>query len=152
MRGVYHANIKISGVTTAKTLMYLTTPADKVVEVLSATVTNASNETNEQAEVQMQHITTLGTPTATALTPAKSEQGDQAAASTVKYNVTASEPTYDANGTVFQEGDASLNGWYHQPIPEERVIVSGQKSIGIKTLNTLTSLDLVVRLSFREIG
>jgi len=152
MRGVYTANIKISGLAAAKTLMYITVPADKVVEILSASTTNATNETNEQIECTLQRVTTLGTPTATTLTPAKHEPGDQVAGSTVKGNVTASEPTYTADTEIGREGASSLGGWYFDPTPEERPIIPGQATMGLRILAAPTAFDAIIRLTFREIG
>lgn len=159
MRGVYTAAYRIAGVSAAKTLMYLTVPSNKVVEILSVSVTNESNETNEQLLVGLQRVTTLGTPTATTITPKPHETGDQAAGSTVKANVTASEPTYpaiaagaDIPGAFGLEGASSLGGWYFDPTPEERPIVPGGETVGLRLVNAPTSLDLVVRWTFREIG
>lgn len=153
MRGVYTAKIKISGLAAAKTLAYITAPADKIVEILSASVTNATNETNEQIEITFQRVTTLGTPTATTLTPSKHEPGDQAAASTVKGNVTASEPTYTADTEIGYEGVASLSGYYFKPMPEERPTVLGQTTLGLRLLSTtITAIDAIVSITFREIG
>lgn len=152
MRGVYEAVIKISGLTTARTLAYITTPATAVVEIIGASVTNASNETNEQMECALQRIGTLGTPTATTLTPSKDEAGDQAAASTVKGNVTASEPTYTANTELGYEGAPSLGGWVFEPGAMERPIIAPSTSMGLRLLQTITSVDAVVRVRFREIG
>lgn len=159
MQGVYSAAYRISGNTAAKTLMYLTAPATGVVEILSASVTNESNETNEQIACALQRITNLGNPTATTVTPADHESLSAAASSTVKANVTASEPTYgaisqgaDIVGAFGLEGAASLGGWYFDPTPEERVLVPPSGSLGLRLLNAITSADLVVRLTFREIG
>jgi hypothetical protein len=150
MRGVYTATFKISGLNAQKTLMYLTAPAAKVVEIIAATVTNESNVTNQQFEIQIANITTLGTPTATAVTPTPHEAGDQAAGSTVKANVTASEPTYGSAMT--QEGAASLPGYRFEPQPDERLYVAPGASIGIRILTTPTAMDTDIRLTFREIG
>lgn len=152
MRGVYTASHKITGLNAAKTLLYLTAPSGKVVEILAASVTNLSNETNEQLEVLIQRISNLGTPTATAVTPAKHEDGDQAAGSTVAANVTAGEPTYAANTELGREGFASLGGWYFKPMPEERPTVSAGASVGIRMINAPTAFDCIVSLTFREIG
>lgn len=159
MRGVYTAAYRISGVTTGKTLMYITAPSNKVIEILSASVTNESNETNEQFLCGLQRVTALGTPTATTVTSKPHETGDQAASSTVKANVTGSEPTYpaisggaDIPGAFGLEGASSLGGWYFDPTPEERLIVPGGETLGLRSVNTITSTDLVVRLTFREIG
>jgi hypothetical protein len=150
MRGVYTAQAKIAGLNAQKTLMYLTAPAGKVVEIIAATVTNESNATNQQLAVAIDNVTTLGTPTATAVTPTPHEAGDQAAASTVKANVTASEPTYGSRLTA--EGATSLLGYRHEPAPEERLYVAPGASVGIRLLTTPTAFDCDVRLTFREIG
>ena len=60
MRGVYTAVAKISSLAAARTLMYLTAPSNKVVELLSASVTNESNATNFQGQVAIQDISSLG--------------------------------------------------------------------------------------------
>lgn len=159
MQGVYTASYRISGVTTGKTLLYLTAPATAVIEILSASVSNENNETNEQALFVLQRITSLGTPTATTVTPADTEPLSAAAASTVKANVTASEPTYgaiaqnaDIVGAFGLAGIPSLSGWFFDPTPEERVYVPPSGSIGIRSVNTILSADLVVTLTWREIG
>ena len=61
----------------------LPAPANKVVEILSASITDASNTTNAQLAAAFQQVTTLGTPASTSVTPTKGEQGDQASGSTV---------------------------------------------------------------------
>lgn len=151
MKGVYTAVYKISALAAAKTLMYLTAPSTKTIEILSVTVTNESNATNFQYEVQIANVTTLGTPTATAVTPTPHEKGDQACGSTVAANVTASEPTYGS--ALHQEGAPSLVGYRFEPPTElERVYVAPSQSIGVRMITTPTSFDCDVRLTFREIG
>src|SRR5687768_3864505 len=130
MRGVYEASYKIATVTAAKTLMYLTAPSNKVVQILEAHVTNYDNETNEQMEFCLQKVNALGTPTATTVTPAKTELGDQAAASTVKANVTASEPSYVADTEIGRDAVASLNGWHFEP--EEDTYIAGGDTWGLR--------------------
>lgn len=159
MRGVYVASYRIAAHTAAKTLMYLTAPAAAIVEILSARVSNESNETNEQIAACLQRITTLGTPTATTVTAAKTEAGSAAAASTVKANVTASEPTYGAiaQGADILDvfglaGQPSLGGWEYVPLPEERLYIAPSGSVGIRLLAAVTAFDLDVVLTFREIG
>jgi hypothetical protein len=150
MRGVYTAATKIAALNASKTLAYLTAPATKAIEIIAVTVTNESNANNFQGQIAIQNITSLGTPTATSVTPTPHESGDQAAGSVTKFNVTASEPTY---GTVItQEGFASLVGYRHEPAPEERIIVTPNTSIGIRMITTPTAFDCDVRVTFREIG
>lgn len=152
MRGVYEAQIKISGLAAAKTLLYITAPANKIVEILSASITNLTNETNEQCEACFQVVSSLGTPTGTTLTVTKMEAGDQAAGSTCVGNVTASEPTYSANTQYAYRGFASLAGFEFAPVPEERPVIAGGATHGLRMLNAPTSFDAVVRVMFREVG
>ena len=160
MRGVYVANYRIATVTTGpKTLMYVTAPAAVAVEVIAASVTNENNESNEQMILCIQKITTLGTPTATTITPAKVEAGDQAAASTVKANVTASEPTYGAiaQGAAIADvhglqGIPSLNGWTLGDFVERRLVIPPSVSYGLRLVLTVASVDLAIEWVFREVG
>lgn len=152
MRGTYTASYLIAGLADIKTLMYITAPAAKVVEILSASVTNSSNETNEQNLCTLQTVTTLGTPTATSVIPAKHEQGDQAAGSLVFGNVTASEPTYTANTEVGREGYSTLAGWFFEPSPEERPVIAPGATMGLRHITDPTAYDAVVKITFREIG
>lgn len=153
MRGIYDANVKISGLNSARTLLYLTAPAGKCVEILSAKATDATNATNQQLEITWQKVTTLGTPTATSLTPTKCEQGDQAAASTVAGNVTGSEPTYTANTLFDPQGFPSLVGYQHKPDPEERLTIAPGDTWGLRLITASpTAQDTDVTVKFREIG
>jgi hypothetical protein len=150
LRGVYTSALKIAALGAAKTLAYITAPSGKTVEILSVTVTNESNATDFQMQVAISNISSLGTPTATSVTPTPHEAGDQAAGSTTKFNVTASEPTYST--VITQEGATSLIGYRHEPAPEERIYVSSAASVGIRLITTPTSSDFDVRITFREIG
>ena len=153
MRGVYTASYLISGLSAAKTLMYITTTSSIMAEILSASVTDATNVTNQQLEITLQRVATLGTPTATSITPAQHENSDQAAVSTVKANVTASEPTYTANTQIGHEGCSSLGGWFFDPMPEERPLIPPSATMGLRLLTSSpTAQDTVVRITFRELG
>jgi hypothetical protein len=151
MRGVYTASIKITALAASRTLLYVTAPATKAVEVLSAEVTNATIESNEQLECTWQRVTTLGTPTATTLVCAKHED-DMTAGSTVKGNVTASEPTYTADTELFRKGFPSVSGYEIGGIPEERFSILPSATAGLRMLSTPTAFDCIARVTFREIG
>ena len=153
MRGVYTYTYELPAITTARTLLYLTAPSTMVIEILDAWVTWPGLDTNEQAEIRLERITTLGTPTATSVDGASHEYGSSYYSPTCKGNVTASEPTYSGNGSEFaHEGVASLNGWRHTPQPESRVYVSPSASIGLRNMGTITSAVLIVGMTVREIG
>lgn len=152
MRGRYTAQGTISSLSAAKTLLYITAPSTACVKIVSTSVTNNTNETNEQIEIAWQSIGTLGTPTATTLTPSKSEPGDQAAASTVKLNVTASEPTYTANTLHGHKGVASLNGYFYPDISSDEIIIPPSGTFGLRLLSSPTAFDATVNVTFQEIG
>lgn len=152
MRGVYTAEGTISGLTSARTLLYITAVATGVVKVLSAHIGNATNETNEQMDICWKKVGTLGTPTATTLTPSKHEIGDQAAAATVKLNVTASEPTYTASTFLGHRGVASLNGYDYPHKDSEAFYIRPGETWGLVLISAITSMDAVVNVTFQEIG
>ncbi len=153
MQGVYVAEAIITGVTAAQTLMYLESPADAVIEILSALVTQIDIDTSEQLEFSLTRITSLGTPTtSTTVTPEKTEQGSPAAGSIVKADVTASEPTYHTVDYDHQ-GVSNLAGYEFLPPPEGRVLISPNSDVGIRLLNNpLAATAFVVQMTFREIG
>ena len=155
MRGVYTSAAKAPAITSAGTLAYITVPANKVVEILSVTVTNESNATNYQMEVQLCPITTLGAPSNyTGVTPQPHEAGDQAAGSTVNIasGNTRTEPT--SYGTsITQEGAASVVGYRHEPQLEERIYLTNSDEVGIRLITAPgASTDFDVRITWREIG
>lgn len=150
MRGVYEANYDASAVTTAHTLLWFTTTASIGVEILEASVTDQNNTTNQQFECAFQRITTVGSAAGTALTPSKSESGDQAAASTVTANLTVEPTTYTANTSFGDESAASLGGWRFQPIPENRFYIPPSANAGLRLLTAVTNMNITIRCSFRE--
>jgi hypothetical protein len=155
MRGVYTSAAKAPAITSAGTLAYITAPSNKVVEILSITVTNESNATNYQMEVQLCPITTLGSPSNyTNVTPQQHEAGDQSAGSSVNIasGNTRTEPS--VYGTALtQEGAASVIGYRHEPQPEERINLTNGKNLGVRLITTPgASTDFDVRVTFREIG
>lgn len=154
MKGVYTVSQRITALASAKTLMYLLAPASKVVEILSASVTNESNATNEQLRCSLKRITTFGNPSGTFVTPATTEPGDQASLVTACGNLT-NEP--GAYGTVLdQQGFSSIGGYFYDPLPEEREYLAPSgfpgSAIGLvmETAPTSATYDVMVR--YREIG
>lgn len=160
MRGVYTVTYRIAANTAAKSLLLMTAAANKPIDILSASVTNESNETNEQLVCCLQRVTALGAPTGTVVTPAKHEPGDQAAAGAYKANITAGEPTYGASAQGAAMVDAyglagvpSLSGWGHAPIPEERITIGAGETYGLRLLVALAAAaDLAINVTFQEKG
>ncbi len=152
MRGVYTAHYELpSGITAARTLMYLTAPSGLGVQILEARVGNKSNATAEMIDIGLYRITTLGTPTATSVTPEKMEQGDQAAGSTVAANVTASEPTYHTVAYDVQ-GLSNLSQYSFRPLDEQIYVFDGA-SVGLRLVKaTIASTIFQIMLKFKEFG
>lgn len=154
MRGVFRIVDTIAAVTTAKTLLYVTAPADAVLEILSARITAQDEDTSEQIMAELNRISSLGTPTATSITPKPTEEGSAAFGGTAKSNVTASEPTYDDESNAIASGGANkLAGWEYVPLPEERPIIAPGDSVGLRLIDAIAnSTDLTAEIVFREIG
>lgn len=152
---VFTSTYKTGTITTAKTLAYITSPSTAIVKLLSAEVVAPDDDLNEQMDIALQKITSLGTPTATPITPSKHEAGDSAAGSTTKFDVTASEPTYGAANVdvIGRKGAPSLAGWNYSPLDKEELIIAPSTSWGLRLLTNLgTGKALTVRLTFGEVG
>lgn len=153
MRGAYTAQAKASTISAALTLLYITAPANKVITILSTYIgTAGSNTTNQQLEATWQLVGTLGTPTGTAVTPTPTEQGDGASGATVVATITASEPTYTAGKLHGHGGFSSLGGYQYAPLPEERFVIAGGATWGLRMLSTPTSTDFVTEVTYVECG
>ena len=149
----YSVSMETSSISAAKTLLYLTTPNDMVVQIVSVEVVAPDDDTNEQMHCTLQRITTLGTPTATAQTAAPHASGDAAATVTIAGDVTASEPTYTANTEIGEAGAPSLTGYRQEwPDPHARPTVPPSSNIGLRLLTAPgTAKTLTVRMTFCEV-
>lgn len=153
MGRIYSALIHATSVDTARTLLYLTAPADGVLKIINAEVAAADDDVNEQMDIGFQRVNALGTPTATALTPTPHSVGDAAFGGTAAGNVTASEPTYLANTEIGRMGASSLGGWQYRPADDERPEVSPSATLGLRLITAQdTAKDLQVVVVFEEIG
>lgn len=151
----YSAAIKISGVTTARTVLHLTVPAGRHVEIVSAMVTGVS-ASSQQLECSL-HKVASGSPTGTAVTPSRHDLGDTASACTVVGNLTG-EPTYTSAPVVNHGHSAqpSLGGWLYPLVPrakEHRLQLAATEAYGLRLLNAPSpSIDLIAELVFAEVG
>lgn len=160
MRGVYSARVIHSVLAAAKDLLVITAPANRVIEILGAHISNRTQETNEQLEAGLFRCTAAGTGAATAITKKPHEPNDAAAGATLEHTYATTQPTLDADpvGTT-EPGFSSLAGWHHAPIPEERIYVTGtagEADTNILVLRlitaTFTAFDCVASITWREIG
>lgn len=151
MRGVFTATASHSGLTAAKNVIILTAPADATVEILSASITNKSAETNEQLEMGVFRGSggTIGTPTS--LTEAPTEVGSGSADAVATHTWETADPT--AGNALDLKGVASLSGYYYDPTPEERITVPPSGIVMLRIVSsTFTAMDVDAVLTWREIG
>jgi len=158
MRGVYTANEQIAALNPAAgdTLLLIEVPSDLVIEILSASITNLDNDTNEQLEAGLFRVATKGTPAGNAVTPQKHEDGDAASSCTVLGAANgglSTEPTaYDGEPFDLQ-GFSNLAGYRYDPIPEERPIVKPADLVGLRLMAAPSAaFKASVQVIFREIG
>lgn len=150
MRGVYTGYFAHSALAAAKSLIIVTAPASRAVEILKASVTNRTQETNEQLEIGIYRASggTRGTPTA--MTPSPCEVNDGAAASLVEHTW-GTDPTVGVPLDV--QGVAGLSGYFYDPTPEERIVLPAAGIIVLRIVTaTFTAFDAVAMIRFREIG
>ncbi len=154
MQGVYRLTGTVAAVTTAKTLFYIETHATKPIEIYSCKVDCTNEDTSEQIHLELNRISSLGTPTATTDVPKPTEESSSAYGGVCKVNVTASEPTYDdISDAIAQGGTNKLGGWEYAPMPEERVIVGAADDVGLSLVDAVAnSSTLSFEITFREIG
>ena len=154
MRGVYRLATTITAVTTAKKLLYLATPATKVVEILSARVTCEDEDTSEQIKVSLNRATgTVGG--GDVLTPKPTEEGTAASGCTCKGgNTSITGMTSDAIEDAIAAGGANkLAGWEYVPLPEERAVIKPSDYLVLETIDAIAnSCDLTCEILFRELG
>ena len=148
MGRVYSFSVDVGAQTTTRTGISLTAASGKPLRLLSASITNATNETNEQLVAGIRKISSDGTAT-TATSYITHNPDDASATATLKHTYTA-EPTY-ATPVGIIEGFSSLGGWYWNPTEKEQIIVGSAEIIGIRIVTaTFTSLQPVFRLTWEE--
>lgn len=149
-RGFYTVSIRISGLSTAKTLLTLVPINFFHAEVVSASVTNESLESGEQLQASLNFYNT-GSAVGTTVTPAKHEAGDQSAQIQAKGNLT-SEPTYSVD-PIWAGGFTNSAAWVYKPRKKNRPFVVSSQKIGLRLLTTpSTPFDCVARITFQEFG
>ena len=147
----YGVAIGAQAQTAARTLMEIAAPADAVVLVERAYISQSSFDTSENLAARVQRVTTTGT--ATAATPRPLQTGSPAFGGTVETNSTV-EPTYDANGILIEEGFNVLSGWKWTPASDDEIIViSPSALLGIALdVAPSASMNFHYGCTIREIG
>lgn len=148
---MYAVGIASQAQTAAKTLIEIAAPADSVVFVERLYISQTSFDTSENLGTTVQRISTTGTGTAT--TPRPLQSGDAAFGGTVETNATI-EPTYDANGVLYESGFNVLSGFLWTPANDDEVfVVSPSLLIGINLdVAPSASMNFSYGATIREIG
>ena len=151
---VYTVSFETPPISTARSLFLLENPTDTALLIIEASVVASQNQLNEQNHFNFQRITTFGTPTGTAVTPAPHSPGDPASGVTVTANITADEPTYTASTQIGSRAASSLGGWSYDPLTLERAMeVAPNTDIGLRMVDSLsTARNFVFAITFIEIG
>lgn len=157
MRGCYSFQTKITGVNTARTLATLQAPTGKVVELVYCSLTQPSNNTQFQIELEIANLTSFVAGSGfTSGTPKPQEPGDQAAASLVTYgSATSGEPTTYDTQPRFQESNIAQLGVIHDPgdNDKKKIFIGSAAYIGIRLNNAPpAATDFDLYFVFREIG
>ena len=154
MRGVYTINVQASSLADARTLLFVEAPSNMCFEILSASITNLDNATSEQLEAGIFRVSNSNSPSFDgAANVEKAESGDAAMSVTASgtVNGTANEPTYQTT-PIDRKGFNNLGGYYYDPIPEERVVISPNDSVGLRLLETPAATSFSVQMKIREMG
>ncbi len=148
---MYAVGIASQAQTAAKTLIEVAAPADSVVFVERLYITQTSFDTSENLGTTVQRISTTGTGTATVPRPLQS--GDAAFGGTVETNCTI-EPTYDANGVLYESGFNVLSGFLWTPANDDEVFVVSPSGLVGMNLDVApsASMNFSYGASLREIG
>lgn len=150
-QNTYTVAAKISGVTTAKTLIQLKAGSTRKIEVLRAWITNASVTADDTAEALLLRYTTAAT--VTSATPVKHNTVAQAAGAVGGTSATGTNAGAEGTGSIeniVYEAFSVLAGWVWLPTPEERIIVPVSGFFALKSNLTIASTDLVAGITFRE--
>jgi hypothetical protein len=162
MQQTYEVVADIAALAAAKTLIFIT--ANKLTEIIYASVTNADTEASEQIECSIHKVETLGSPVGTAVTPTivDGSRGTMVsgvyvphpAAATVKVNLTVEPTTYTSAPAeeIGHEGGPSVGGWYYSIPDKARKKIPAGESWGLRLLSTPMAFNAVARVVFREIG
>ncbi len=148
---LYGFAIGASAKTAAVTLMEIAAPADAVVTLERAYMSQSSFDTSENLAAKVEDISTTGTGSV-AVIPRPFQEGDAAFGGVLEYDQTI-EPTYST--VVFiEQGFNVLSGWLWTPANDDEVIVlAPSQLVGIMIdVAPSGSMDFHYGCTIREIG
>lgn len=157
MGRVYTASFQAVAKTAAGDLFELLVGSAVVAAIHEITITQSTEAGDAQAEmlrVSVERVTGSPTSGSGGTTPAMvaHSPGDAAAACVVEANNTT--PLSGGTSVVLREEDFHVaNGFYYQPIPEDRIFVAPSTRLMVKLLSTPgDSITFSGTITFEEIG
>jgi hypothetical protein len=151
---MYAATFGAVAVSAAQDVFEIVAPADKCVVIHEIVVEQSSDAGDAQAELlriqAIRAFTTSGSGGAS-LTPAPLESGNAAAGSTVEANNT-SLATSGSTATLFDRAFNVQIGFFWQPTPECRIVLSPSQRLVVRIAAPADSLTMHGTLVFEEVG
>lgn len=149
---IYEVQDDIASVTSAAALLAVTLPADLVVEIIAAKITDVDNDVTEQFACSVRQATGTAAGGAS-VTPAPFVTGDTAASVTCLSASGAAITGLTITGREFGRYAAPLLvGWHWNPIDGDGSVFSPSAIIVVQTVAAITTSTIHVYLKFREIG
>ena len=151
---MYAATFGAVAVTAAQDVFEIVAPSDKCVIVHEVVIEQSSDAGDAQAELlrvqAIRGFTTSGSG-GSAVTPAPLESGNAAAGSSVEANNTTVATT-GTTATIFDRAFNVQIGFFWQPTPECRIVLSPSHRLVIRIPAPADSLTMHGTMVFEEIG
>jgi hypothetical protein len=146
---VTQPNVAVSG---AQDMVEITAGSTTGVLILSAFIgqvgtADAGDANAEHLRILIRRYATSGS-NGSSQTPAKHNSNDPASSATAEVSNTT------AGGTVtevIEESFPVANGWFYQPIPEERIYVPPGGIIAFRIPSVADGITLTARVTFAEV-
>ena len=157
MRGVYTLSVDTqTGILDDRTILYAYGPSNMCVEILSARITQLNVDTAEQLGAGVYKISTItGATSDDSGNIRKHEDGDPLCSVICSGTVSAVGTQVVETGTpIDAQGFNNLAGYYYDPIPEERVVLSPGQGVALKLSIAPASnaTRFIGEMNIREIG
>lgn len=146
---VYTATTEIAAVAAAQTLLTVAAPADQVLVLLRAWISQLDLVVSEMLKVQIQRASVPGT--GTAILPERHATTDSTFGGTVLEDHSV-EPTFTGRELENEQFNV-LNGWIYVPMPEDRIWIPRAGILGLRLATAPSAATTIsAALVFGEVG
>lgn len=143
----------ITALTAAKTILYIPVPATACIGICEVEVGTYNNATNFQMRIALTRVTNPAAAAGTAATATPTETGSAASDLTGILSDLSAEPTTYATQHLWHKPATSIGGYkWRENDPNRFLWVAPVDEVGVRTLETVTSSNFVVRVKFVEIS